>query len=108
VQIDWSFESGSLCMAEIAGPDMVRVLPRRDYDHEGRNWTSLWCYFRLKGAAGKTICLQFLDLTDEWNHRASFSWGKHTRPGHRLLPSYSTTSTPLASSLPDEAMKGMT
>jgi murein tripeptide amidase MpaA len=80
VQIDWSFESGSLCMAEIAGPDMVRVLPRRDYDHEGRNWTFLWCYFRLKGAAGKTICLQFLDLTDEWNHRASFSWGKHTRP----------------------------
>lgn len=80
VQIDWSFESGSLGMAEVVGPDALRVIPRRDYDHEGRNWTAIWCYFRLRGVAGRRIHLQFLDLTDEWNYRASFSWGKHTRP----------------------------
>lgn len=58
----------------------MRVIPYRDYNHEGRNWTAIWCYFCLVGAAGRRVRVEFLDLADEWRYKPSFPWGPHTRP----------------------------
>lgn len=79
IEVDWSIESGSLTMYDVS-ENTIRLVPRRDYDWEGRNWTAIWCYFCVRGARGKELTLKFLDLTDEWNRKPSFSWGPNTRP----------------------------
>lgn len=80
MQVDEAFESGSLGLAQLMDANTIWISPKRDYNHEGRNWTAIWCYFRVRGAAGRRLRLEFLDLTDEWNHQTSFSWGPRTRP----------------------------
>ena len=77
--LDWSFESGSLAMYDV-DKNAIRALVRRDYDWRGRNWAGIWCYFCIRGAKGEEIEVRFVDLTDEWNERTSFSWGAKTRP----------------------------
>ena len=34
-------------MAEVAGPDLPRIFPRRDDNHQAWNWTSIGCCFPL-------------------------------------------------------------
>ncbi len=80
MQVDWSFDSGSVGLVQVIDDQTVALTPRRDYDHEGRNWAGIWVYFRLQGVGGRKLRLQFVDLTDEWNRQPSFSWGPRTRP----------------------------
>lgn len=79
ITVDTDIETGSLSLWQVCD-DTIRVLPWRDYNHAGRNWTAIWCHFRIRGATGRRITLEFLDLADEWQHTPSFAWGPHTRP----------------------------
>ncbi|PYU99099.1 MAG: hypothetical protein DMG26_17125, partial [Acidobacteria bacterium] len=58
-----------------------RCAVKGEVDQKGRNRQASWYYFRLDGAAGREITLDFVDLLGEYNFSSGeLSIKKTTRP----------------------------
>src|SRR5438034_5063443 len=81
VSLHTNFEAGSLGKVEPISATHFRCAVKGEVDQKGRNRQASWYYFRLDGAAGREITLDFVDLLGEYNFSSGeLSIKKTTRP----------------------------
>jgi hypothetical protein len=68
-EIHTDFEGGSLAKVDKLGENHFRCALKGEADQDGRNRQITWYYFRLDGAAGREVTLDFTDLVGEYNYR---------------------------------------
>jgi len=75
------FEGGALARIERVGESHYRCAVPGQSDQDDRNRQANWYYFRVDGAAGRTITLDLVNLLGEYNYRAgTHAVTERTRP----------------------------
>ncbi|MBK7931577.1 MAG: hypothetical protein IPJ98_30100 [Bryobacterales bacterium] len=75
------FEGGALARVERVGETHYRCAVPGQSDQDDRNRQANWYYFRVDGAAGRTITLDLVNLLGEYNYRAgTHAVTERTRP----------------------------
>ena len=75
------FEGGALARVERVGETHYRCGVPGQSDQDNRNRQANWYYFRVDGAAGRTITLDLVNLLGEYNYRAgTHAVTERTRP----------------------------
>ncbi len=75
------FEGGALARIERVGETHYRCAVPGQSDQDDRNRQANWYYFRVDGAAGRTITIDLVNLLGEYNYRAgTHAVTERTRP----------------------------
>ncbi|MGQ9919673.1 MAG: M14-type cytosolic carboxypeptidase, partial [Bryobacteraceae bacterium] len=69
VSVHAGFESGSIGRVEHIAPFHIRCAVKGEVDQDKRNRQASWYYFAVKGAAGREITVDLIDLPGEYNYR---------------------------------------
>lgn len=80
IAIHSDFENGSIGPVQVA-PDRFRCGVKGEVDQDQRNRQASWYYFRIDGAAGRTVTIELVDLPGEYNYRpGNLAINAGTRP----------------------------
>lgn len=69
VSIQSDFEGGSIGKVEYVSEDLIRCAVAGEVDQDKRNRQASWYYFRVDGAAGRSLTVELVDLPGEYNYR---------------------------------------